>query len=364
MKTYPLKSIDLNEAIKKQFKLVDEITRVYKGSEFLSLGDLGVVQPLNQPSYTKQAEKVIANFFDAEKALLVQGAGTAAIRFSLLAVFKANDTILIHDAPIYPTTKVSIESLALKVIKVDFNNLAKVKEALVNNKIDGCLVQYTRQLMSDSYDIGQVIATIKDFKDIPIITDDNYAALKVSKIGCELKADLSCFSCFKLQGPVGVGAIVGKEKFINKIKEMNYSGGSQVQGFQANEVLRAMVNAPVALAIQARVNEELLTRLNNGEISQVKRAYLANAQSKVLLVEFKEEIAQDVLAVCNELGAAINPVGAESKYEIAPMFYRLSSTFRTNNPELSKVMIRINPMRSGSDSVIRILKEAIERIGE
>ncbi len=89
---------------------------------------------------------------------------------------------------------------------------------------------------------------------------------------------------------------------------------------------------------------------------------MANAQSKVLLVEFHEEIAKAVLREAQKLGAAPNPVGAESKYEVVPMFYRVSGTFLAADPTLENRMIRINPMRAGADTVLRILQEAIERV--
>ena len=111
--------------------------------------------------------------------------------------------------------------------------------------------------------------------------------MKVSKIGVQCGADLSAFSMFKLLGPEGVGCVLGKKSYIDKIEEFNYSGGSKVQGIEAMEVLRGLVYAPVALAIQAEVNEELVIRLNHGEVKGVKQAFLANAQSKVLLVNLK-----------------------------------------------------------------------------
>ena len=61
------------------------------------------------------------------------------------------------------------------------------------------------------------------------------------------------------------------------------------------------------------------------------------------------------------LGAAPNPVGAESKYEFVPMFYRVSGTFRKADPTLEGRMIRINPMRSGADTIMRVLQESIRR---
>ena len=73
-----------------------------------------------------------------------------------------------------------------------------------------------------------------------------------------------------------------------------------------------------------RKSMKSVQRLNGGELKSVKKAFLANAQSKVLLVEFHEEIAKAVLREAQKLGAAPNPVGAESKYEVVPMFYRVS----------------------------------------
>lgn len=74
-----------------------------------------------------------------------------------------------------------------------------------------------------------------------------------------------------------------------------YSGGSQIRGVQALEVLRGPVFAPVMHAVQAGVSERLLTMLNSGVLPEVKQAVIANAQSKVLIVEFHQPIAAGVL---------------------------------------------------------------------
>lgn len=206
-----------------------------------------------------------------------------------------------------------------------------------------------------------VIKTIKNKKDIPIITDDNYVVMKVEKIGTQCGADLSCFSTFKLLGPEGIGCVVGKKAYIDLLKKHHYSGGLQTQGHEALDVLHGLVYAPVALAIQARVCVEVVTRLQANEIPEVKWAGIASAQSKVLLVEFHENIAKEVCTKAVELGAAPHPIGAESKYEMVPMFYRVSGTFREHDATLENRMIRINPMRTGADTIVRILKESINR---
>lgn len=367
MRTFPLKSIEIEEAKKKQFDLIDVVTRHFTGEESLSLGDLGVRGGTNKPHQTIKVENVLAEYFGAEKALLVRGAGTGALRWGVLSHLKAGEKVLVHDAPVYPTTLVNLEAMGAQIIVADFNNLEEIERVILEHEEDlgAALIQYTRQKIDDSYDMEEVITKIKKTKkDMVITTDDNYAVMKVDKIGCELGADMSAFSTFKLLGPEGVGCIVGKRKYLEKVEKLNYSGGSQVQGYEAMEVLRGLTYAPVSLAIQNQVNEELCRRLTDKELPFVRSACLANAQSKVLLVEFKEEIAEKMLIETSKLGGLPNPVGAESKYEFAPLFYRLSGTFRKSDASLEKRMIRINPNRSGSETIIKILKGSYKRVVE
>jgi hypothetical protein len=68
--------------------------------------------------------------------------------------------------------------------------------------------------------------------------------------------------------------------------------------------------------------------LKQVRLKGVKDAFIVNAQSKVLLVEFTEPIAKKVLVEAEKLGAAPYPVGSESKYEFVPMFYRISGAFQ------------------------------------
>ena len=55
-------------------------------------------------------------------------------------------------------------------------------------------------------------------------------------------------------------------------------------------------------------------------------------------------------------------MGSESKYEIQPLFYRVSGTFLKADPTLADHMIRVNPNRAGADTVIRILRESMEEV--
>lgn len=363
MELYPLESLTLSEAKKIQFKIVDTITRYFSGKEVLSLGDLGVVPGINKPAYTVKVENVIKEIFSCEAAVLLRGAGTGALREGIQSILKPSGRLLIHDAPVYPTTMTTLENMGISLVAADFNNLGALKKVLEESEVDAALIQYTRQKPNDSYKMADVIRTIREVKgELPIITDDNYAVFKTEKVGVELGADLSAFSAFKLLGPEGIGVLIGSKERVGNVIRKNYSGGGQVQGFEAMEVLRGLVYAPVMIAIQSEVITETKERLDQGEVKGIKASFIANAQSKVLLVEFEENIARKVLIEAEKLGAAQNPVGAESKYEIVPMFYRVSGTFRGFDPTIEERMIRINPMRSGPDTIIRILRESIENL--
>ncbi len=357
MKTMPLQSLTMAQAQDKQFQLVDAICRHFPGADFLNGGDLGLVPGLNQPQMTRQVEAVIADFFHAPAAALVQGAGTGAIRCGLAALLNPGGSLLIHDAPLYPTTEVIAGQMGLSLIRADFNQLDKVQAAIAQHRPQAALVQHTRQKIDDGYELKQVLDCIHSY-GLSTLTDDNYAVMKVAAIGCESGATLSTFSSFKLFGPAGVGVVVGDNEAVKKVRQSMYSGGCQVQGSQAMEALRGLVFAPVMHAVQAQVNDTLVTALNDGAIPHVKQALIANAQSKVLLVEFHQPIARQVLENAQRHGALPYPVGAESKHEIPPLFYRLSGTFRKSDPTLEQRMIRINPNRSGAETVLRILRES------
>lgn len=360
MNTYPLAQLNLAEAKKLQFRLVETVTHHFDGHSILQAGDYGLWPGLGRPHFTARVEAVLAEFFDAEAACLVGGAGTGALRSTLMAALKPGQKLVVHQAPLYPTTRVTVEAMGLKLARIDFNDLKALKgDALEDASM--ALVQHARQRFDDHYSLADVIDALKSRQpSLTVIVDDNYVVMRVAKIGIQLGADVSTFSLFKLLGPPGLACVLSEQKLIDRIHADNYSGGTQVQGVEAMDALRALAYVPVELALQAEVVEEVAARLNAGEVGGVKRAYIANAQSRVVLVELEKASARQVLEASVRHGAASHPVGAESRYEIAPLFYRVSGTFREENPQLAGRMIRINPMRAGADLIIAILAKALQ----
>ncbi|WAH39266.1 aminotransferase class V-fold PLP-dependent enzyme [Alicyclobacillus dauci] len=360
MQVFPLDSISLDEAKQLQFKLVEAISEEFQGTEMFQLGDVGVT-PNGLPIATGRVEKVLARFFGSEDCVLVRGAGTGAIQKALAAYVNPGDAIAVHSAPIYTTTKETIRMLGLRTVSVDFHDDEALKDVLTRVKL--LYIQHTRQQPADRYHLGYVIDVAKATQpNIPIVVDENYAVFKAPAIGVNLGADVSTFSAFKLLGPEGIGVVLGPTACTSVVRQRNYSGGGQVQGHEAMELLRALTMAPVTIAIQTEQVEELAHELNQSAVPGITEAYVANAQSRCVIAKLKDPIAAQVIAAASEFGAAPYPVGAESKYEVLPMIYRVSGSFCEGAPELKPYLLRINPMRSGASLVVKILNQAISKV--
>lgn len=356
-----LPALSLAEAQEKQFKLVHLMSRHFEGKEFLSMGDLGVSSVWKRPEHTYKVEKVLADFFGAEACALVRGAGTGAIRNLLSMLLSPGDKMLIHSGPVYMTTKETVRLLGIRSEPADYNDRNEIMNALrLHKDAKVFYIQHARQQPTDRYSLKEVIDCVKQERpELPIVVDDNYCALKTKGIGVELGADYSTFSGFKLMGPEGVAVIAGRKQAIDRIHANNYSGGGQVQGHEAMELIRMMALAPVSLAIQNEQVEKCCRLLNEGAVEGVSSAYMTNAQSKNVIVELKEPIAQEVIILSDKEGAATHPVGAESKYEYLPMIYRVSGSFLEAEPELKQFGLRINPMKAGAETIIEILNKVI-----
>jgi 7-keto-8-aminopelargonate synthetase-like enzyme len=137
MKAYPLAVLNLVEAKEKQFRLIDMITKkLYSAQRFCRQVTLALVAGYGKPSTTAKVEKTLADFFGTEAAVLVRGAGTAAIRWGLWSMMTSGQALVVHKAPIYPTTKVTVESMHLQVVQADYNNIPALKKALLEEPVE------------------------------------------------------------------------------------------------------------------------------------------------------------------------------------------------------------------------------------
>jgi len=357
LEAHPLEVLDVETASLLQFSWVETVALHFSGASSLDTGDLGVREPSGRPHTTARVEAALADMFHAEDAVMVRGSGTGAIRSSFFAAFDPGSTILVHSSPVYDTTAVTIRAMGLVTSEADFHELDSLRPS---DRLAGALVAHSRQLLSDHYDPGAVITRLKDLLgDKPVVVDDNYAVAKVKRIGVEHGADLSTFSAFKLAGPEGVGVICGAKPLVDRIRNDNLSGGCQVQGHEAMATLRGLISTPVLAAVQGRVANEVADRLEGGEIPGVCSAVSTNNAETIVVVRLDEPVAVAVIEAAARHGAAPHPVGAESRYELAPLVYRVSKSMLNQHPSWRDWLIRINPNRAGADHIIRVLAAAI-----
>lgn len=360
-RTTPLPHLDADGAFALQQRLVAAACTELPGAAMFR-ADVGVHPVTGRPETTAAVERVLATAFGAEAACLVQGAGTGAIRAALSAgPWRSGERrLLVHDAPDYSTTATTFHDGLVEPVRVDLNDEAAVDRALA--ALDGpqwVYVQHTRQRLSDGFDPMQVVAAVRS-AGRKVIVDENYAAVRTPAIGTEYGANASAFSLFKLHGPEGIGVVLGDEDLVEAAHRSNYSGGGQVQGHQALEALQALISAPLNWARQSAEVLRLADLLAGGAVPGVADATVANVQDLCVVALLGDPIADRVREAAARLGAAPYPVGSNSRYEIAPMIYRLSSSTLAAQPELRGWTLRINPMRASADLVIDILRRSIE----
>lgn len=359
-----LPPLSIEEARSIQFRLIDAITREFSGTQWLTRGELGVGTDGTGSNFTRAAERVLAGTFGTEDAVFVTGAGTGAIRSALFALLPPLSHIIIHDAPLYSTTAVTFRAAGYQAVRVDFHREDQLKLALAREDVQAIYIQHTRQQLTDHYSLASVVQTVRTHRpQMLVVVDDNYAVANTPKIGVELGADISAFSSFKLLGPEGIGVTLCSRAVAQRLRADMYSGGSRVQGFQAQEALMGLAMSFVANAITQDTAEAIVSQLRTYPSPAVAEACVANLQSPIVLIRFHEPIGQQVVAQAAVYGAAPFPVGAMSRYELIPMFYRVSGAMtETLGAEVARHWIRINPMRAGTETVLAILDKALKEV--
>jgi hypothetical protein len=255
--------------------------------------------------------------------------------------------------------------MGLDLHQVDFDDTEALREALRRVQPAGVYVQHVPQALGDAHAIDAVIELVRAECGAAtrVLVDDNYAAMRSRRIGVQLGADASALSFFKLLAPDQIGAVVGSGEIVASIRRDLSSAGCQVQGPQAMAALRMLVHAPVALAIQNRTVIETAERINAlvaaGELPLIRRAIPAQPGIRCVVLVFDDPIAEDFLRSAWRNGSPSQSIGEEAQYEFLPLFTYLTSTFLKSTAGLERHAVRINPMRSGPDTILRILRAAL-----
>lgn len=360
----------LAQAAAEQHRLVDAIQRVL-GSDAIFGEDYGQERTLasgsfgsgGRPVATAKVEQALSGFFGTDDVVLVHGAGTGSIR-ALLGSLPPRGRVLLHEGLPYKTTAATLERMALETVTVDFNDLEALRAAL-HADIDALYIQHVPHRLGDVYEIEKVIRAGREEHggDLLVLVDDNYAAMRASKIGVHHGADGSALSLFKLLAAANVGLVAGTERVTSRIRADLASAGSQVQGPDAMDALRSLVYAPVALALQNQVVIEAAGEINHliaaGRLPYLRSAVPAHVAARAIALVFEQPIAEAFLRSAWRNGSPSRSVGEEARYDVVPLFTYLAGTFLKSAPGIQNYVARVNPLRGGTDTIVRVLEAAL-----
>ncbi|MCW2643250.1 MAG: aminotransferase class V-fold PLP-dependent enzyme [Dactylosporangium sp.] len=363
--------MNLEEAVACQFRLVDAVQAVM-GSDLALTEDYGQVRALGTLQFgaggrtysTARVEEVLAGFFGVGDAVLVPGAGTGAIRAMLNSALEPAQSVIVHDAPVYKTALPVMRHMGLQVLPVDFNDLDAVREAVRQRHPAAVYFQYVPQQLGDRWQPDDIIAAVKETSsDVQVLADDNYAVMRVPSISVQSGADASAFSFFKLLAAANIGCVLANGDVVSGIRRDLSSAGCQVQGPDAMEALRSLVYAPVSLALQDRVVVEASDRLNDliaaGRLPGVAQAVAGQPAIRSVVLIFEKPVAEAFLASAWRHGSPSRSVGEEAAIEVLPLFTYLTGTFLRGTPGLERYCLRINPMRGGTEAIVRVVLNAL-----
>ena len=253
--------------------------------------------------------------------------------------------------------------MGLRLAPVDLNDAGALRARLREAAADALYVQTVPHQVGDVYDPGEVVAAAKEDLNIPVLVDDNYAAMRSQRLGVQLGADASAFSLFKLLARFNIGCVVGSGEIVARVRRDLSSAGCQVQGSDAMDALRALVYAPVALAIHNQVVEEATGAINrlvaDGELPHLSGAVPAQTGMRCVVLVFERPLAQAFLRSAWRNGSPSRSVGEEARFDVLPLFTTLASTFVRATPELGDFAVRVNPLRGGTETILRVLRAAL-----
>ena len=184
------------------------------------------------------ARTVVAEFLGAEKreeVIFTRGTTEAInlVAFSFGEAFcKAGDEVIVsvmeHHSNIVPWQMLcERKGMTLKVIPMNGNGELEMEtyKSLLNERTKIVSVAHVSNVLGTVNPVKEIIRLAHE-KNIPVLVDGAQAVPHIAVNVVDLDADFYVFSGHKIYGPTGIGALYGKEKWLNAIPP--YQGGGEM----------------------------------------------------------------------------------------------------------------------------------------
>ena len=184
------------------------------------------------------ARTVVAEFLGAEKreeVIFTRGTTEAInlVAFSFGEAFcKAGDEVIVsvmeHHSNIVPWQMLcERKGMTLKVIPMNEKGELEMEtyKSLLSDRTKIVSIAHVSNVLGTVNPVKEIIRLAHE-KDIPVLVDGAQAVPHIAVNVVDLDADFYVFSGHKIYGPTGIGALYGKEKWLNAIPP--YQGGGEM----------------------------------------------------------------------------------------------------------------------------------------
>lgn len=184
------------------------------------------------------ARTTVAEFLGAgkrEEVIFTRGTTEAInlVAFSFGEAFcKAGDEVIVsvmeHHSNIVPWQMLcERKGMTLKVIPMNENGELEMEtyKSLLNERTKIISVAHVSNVLGTVNPVKEIIRLAHE-RNIPVLVDGAQAVPHIAVNVVDLDADFYVFSGHKIYGPTGIGALYGKEKWLNAIPP--YQGGGEM----------------------------------------------------------------------------------------------------------------------------------------
>lgn len=184
------------------------------------------------------ARTTVAEFLGAgkrEEVIFTRGTTEAInlVAFSFGEAFcKAGDEVIVsvmeHHSNIVPWQMLcERKGMTLKVIPMNDNGELDIEtyKSLLNERTKIVSVAHVSNVLGTINPVKEIIRLAHE-RNIPVLVDGAQAVPHIAVNVVDLDADFYVFSGHKIYGPTGIGALYGKEKWLNAIPP--YQGGGEM----------------------------------------------------------------------------------------------------------------------------------------
>lgn len=379
----PLVYLDNAATTQKPFQVIERIRQYYETENSNVHRGVHYLSQVATEKY-ERSRRFIADFINAENEseIIFTRGTTESINFLATVLYdqiNKGDEIIIsgmeHHSNLVPWQQLCQRKKAkLQVIRItekgelDLNHF----ENLISNRTRLVAIAHVSNVLGTINPLKQIVE-IAHSKNVPVLVDGAQAIAHIPVDVQELGCDFYAFSGHKAYGPMGIGVLFGKEKWLNTIPPYQF-GGEMVESVSFKETTfnalpfkfeAGTPNVAGALGLEAalryiqsnnineiKIYEDDLLKYAQDELSEIDTLRIigtATEKTSVISINVEGIHPYDLGTILDQFGIAVR-TGHHCAQPLVEHF-KLSGTLRAS--------IGIYNERSDIDTFVTALKKAV-----